>query len=117
MRSIRVGWLSKSQRAVNPRGPPPPGRGEEADDDAADPKRGGTEVYDPGGDDAEDDDVMPLSIHSIAARAKTAVAGVPVALSAPGSRVKLEWPVNHKYEYFDAYVTRLPLFNPERRTA
>ena len=35
----------------------------------------------------------------------------------PGSLVKLELPVNHRYEYFDAAITRLPLFNPERRTA
>jgi hypothetical protein len=25
--------------------------------------------------------------------------------------------VAHRYEYFDAQVTRLPLFNPPRRTA
>jgi aminomethyltransferase len=46
-----------------------------------------------------------------------ALARVPLALSAPGSRVKLELPVAHRYEYFDAYVTRPPLFNPQRRTA
>ena len=46
-----------------------------------------------------------------------ALARVPLALAAPGSRVKLEMPVAHRYEYFDAYVTRPPLFNPQRRTA
>jgi aminomethyltransferase len=46
-----------------------------------------------------------------------ALARVPLGLTAPGSRVKLELPVAHRYEYFDAYVTRLPLFNPQRRTA
>ena len=46
-----------------------------------------------------------------------ALARVPLALTAPGSRVKLELPVAHRYEYFDAHVTRLPLFNPPRRTA
>jgi aminomethyltransferase len=46
-----------------------------------------------------------------------ALARVPLALTAPGSRVKLELAVHHKYEYFDAHVTRLPLFNPPRRTA
>jgi aminomethyltransferase len=35
----------------------------------------------------------------------------------PGSTVKLELPVNHRYEYFEAAVTRLPLYNPDRRTA
>ena len=46
-----------------------------------------------------------------------ALARVPLALAAPGSKVKLELPVSHRYEYFDAYVTRPPLFNPQRRTA
>jgi aminomethyltransferase len=46
-----------------------------------------------------------------------ALARVPVDRSAPGSRVKLELAVSHRYEYFDAHVTRPPLFNPERRTA
>ena len=46
-----------------------------------------------------------------------ALARVPLDRTAPGSRVKLEYPVNHRYEYFDAAVARLPLFNPERRTA
>jgi len=46
-----------------------------------------------------------------------ALARVPLDRSAPGSTVKLELPVNHRYEYFDAAVARLPLYNPERRTA
>jgi aminomethyltransferase len=46
-----------------------------------------------------------------------ALARVPLDRSAPGSRVKLELAVNHRYEYFDAHVARTPLFNPERRTA
>jgi aminomethyltransferase len=46
-----------------------------------------------------------------------ALARVPLDRSAPGSRVKLELAVSHRYEYFDAEVARLPLFNPERRTA
>src|SRR3954471_3934123 len=45
-----------------------------------------------------------------------ALARVPLD-SAPGSTVKLELPINHRYEYFDAAVARLPLHNPERRTA
>ena len=46
-----------------------------------------------------------------------ALARVPLSLATPGSRVKLELPVSHRYEYFDAQVARLPLFNPQRRTA
>jgi aminomethyltransferase len=46
-----------------------------------------------------------------------ALARVPLDRSALGSRVKLEMGVSHHYEYLDAYVTRTPLFNPQRRTA
>jgi aminomethyltransferase len=46
-----------------------------------------------------------------------ALARVPLDRTKPGSRVKLELAVNHRYEYFDASVARSPLFNPERRTA
>ena len=46
-----------------------------------------------------------------------ALARVPLDRASPGSRVKLELAVNHRYEYFDAAVARTPLFNPERRTA
>jgi aminomethyltransferase len=46
-----------------------------------------------------------------------ALARVPLDRTKSGSRVKLELPVNHRYEYFDAAVTRLPLYNPDRRTA
>jgi aminomethyltransferase len=45
------------------------------------------------------------------------LARVPLDRATPGSRVKLEMAVSHRYEYFDAEVTRLPLFSPERRTA
>jgi aminomethyltransferase len=45
-----------------------------------------------------------------------ALARVPLDRT-PGSTVKLELPVNHRYEYFDAAVARLPLYNPDRRTA
>ena len=46
-----------------------------------------------------------------------ALARVPLDRTKPGSRVKLELPVNHRYEYFEAAVSRLPLYNPDRRTA
>jgi len=46
-----------------------------------------------------------------------ALARVPLSRTTPGSTVKLELPVAHRYEYFDAQVARLPLLNPQRRTA
>jgi aminomethyltransferase len=69
-----------------------------------------------------DDDLKQLGyatslMYSPMLQRHIALARVPLALTAPGSRVKLELAVSHRYEYFDAYVTRLPLYNPDRRTA
>ena len=41
----------------------------------------------------------------------------PARSTGPGLAGEARARVNHRYEYFDAYVTRPPLFNPERRTA
>ena len=38
-------------------------------------------------------------------------------LAAPGTEVKLELDVNHRYEYVAARTARLPLYNPARKTA
>jgi aminomethyltransferase len=46
-----------------------------------------------------------------------ALARVPLDRQEVGSRVKLEAGVRHRYEYFDARIAKLPLFNPPRRTA
>jgi aminomethyltransferase len=46
-----------------------------------------------------------------------ALARVPLDRLDEGTHVKLEAGVRHRYEYFDARVSKLPLFNPPRRTA
>ena len=46
-----------------------------------------------------------------------ALARVRPALAAPGSTVRLEIDVNHRYEYVAAQTARLPLYNPTRKTA
>ncbi len=46
-----------------------------------------------------------------------ALARVPVASAAPGSRVNIEIPVSHRYVHVAAHTARLPLWNPERKTA
>jgi len=46
-----------------------------------------------------------------------AIARVRPDLAEPGTPVRLEFTVNHRYEQVAAHVARLPLFNPERRTA
>ena len=69
-----------------------------------------------------DDDLKQLGyatslMYSPMLQRHIALARVPLELTAPGSRVKLELAVSHRYEYFDAHVARLPLYNPDRRTA
>jgi serine/threonine protein kinase len=63
-------------------GPTDQWRGDDDDDDLLEVPRAGTEVYDPGDDEDEDDDSSleigpsgPLSIHSIAARARSSPSG------------------------------------------
>ncbi len=46
-----------------------------------------------------------------------AIARVRPDLAEPGTRVKLEFTVDHHYEQVAAHVARLPLYNPERKTA
>ncbi len=45
------------------------------------------------------------------------IARVPVGLAAPGSKVNLEIPINHRYVHVAAETARLPLYNPQRKTA
>jgi aminomethyltransferase len=45
------------------------------------------------------------------------IARVPLGLAAPGSQVNLEIPVNHRYVHVAASTARLPLYNPQRKTA
>ncbi len=42
---------------------------------------------------------------------------VPVAAAAPGCRVNLEIPINHRYVHVAAHTARLPHYNPQRKTA
>ena len=46
-----------------------------------------------------------------------AMARVRPELAAPGSEVRLEVDVNHRYEYVRARTARMPLYNPARKTA
>ena len=46
-----------------------------------------------------------------------ALARVRPDLAKPGTRVFLEFTVDHHYEQVAAHVARLPLYNPERKTA
>jgi aminomethyltransferase len=46
-----------------------------------------------------------------------ALARVRPDLARVGTRVNLEFTVNHRYVQVGAHVARLPFFNPERKTA
>jgi aminomethyltransferase len=46
-----------------------------------------------------------------------ALARVRPDLAAPGTKLNLEFTINHRYQQVGAHVARLPLFNPERKTA
>jgi aminomethyltransferase len=42
---------------------------------------------------------------------------VPPAAAAPGCKVNLEIPINHRYVHVAAHTARLPHYNPQRKTA
>jgi aminomethyltransferase len=46
-----------------------------------------------------------------------AIARIRPDMAEPGTTVKLELTVDHHYEQVAAHVARLPLYNPERKTA
>jgi aminomethyltransferase len=70
-------------------------------------------VYD---DDLEQIGFATSLMYSPQLQRHIAIARVPMDRR-PGDRVKLEWPVAHRYEYVDAIVSPLPHFDPPRRTA
>ena len=56
-------------------------------------------------------------MYSPALQRHIAMARVRPNFAAKGSRVNLELTINHQYQTVSAEVARLPLFNPERKTA
>ena len=46
-----------------------------------------------------------------------ALARIRPDLATPGTRVNLEFTINHRYVQVGAEVARTPLFNPARKTA
>lgn len=69
-----------------------------------------------------DDDVRQVGyatsfMYSPMLQRHIAMARVRPELAKPGSSVRLEVDVNHRYEYVKARTARLPLYNPARKTA
>ena len=68
-------------------------------------------------DDAERIGYATILMYSPMLQRHIAMARVRPDLARTGSRVNLELTVNHEYRTVGAEVARLPLFNPERKTA
>jgi aminomethyltransferase len=69
-----------------------------------------------------DDDVQRVGyatsfMYSPVLQRHIALARVRPDLAAPGTKLNLEFTINHRYVQVGAHVARLPLFNPERKTA
>ncbi len=71
-------------------------------------------VYD---DDMQQVGYASSSMYSPMLQRHIAIARVRPNLARPGTRVRLEIDVNHRYEYVAAETARLPLYNPDRKTA
>lgn len=71
-------------------------------------------VYD---DDVERVGYATSFMYSPMVQANIALARVRPELAKPGTRVNLEFTINHRYVQVGANVTRLPLYNPERKTS
>jgi glycine cleavage system aminomethyltransferase T len=56
------------------------------------------------------------SMYSPVLQRHIAIARIRPDLAKPGTPVQLEFTIDHRYELIGAEVTRLPMFNPERRT-
>ncbi len=69
-----------------------------------------------------DDDVQRVGyatsfMYSPMLQRHIALARVRPELAQPGTKVNLEFTINHRYVQVGAHVARLPLYNPERKTA
>ena len=73
-------------------------------------------VYDGGGDQRQVGYATSF-MYSPMLQRHIAIARVRPEFSKPGTGVKLEFTVDHHYEQVAAHVARLPLYNPERKTA
>jgi aminomethyltransferase len=56
-------------------------------------------------------------MYSPMVQANIAIARVRPELAKPGTKVNLEFTIDHRYEQVGAHVTRLPFYNPERKTS
>ena len=79
-----------------------------------DPSGGGMMLYD---DNEENIGHVTSFVYSPVLQRHIGIARVAPPHSAPGAMVSLEVTIDHRYDTVAAEVTRLPHFNPARKTA
>jgi aminomethyltransferase len=78
------------------------------------PEHGGMMLYN---DDIERIGYTPSFVYSPILQRHIGIARVRPEHAEVGSRVGLEVTIDHRYEVVDSYVTKLPFYNPPRKTA
>lgn len=78
------------------------------------PEQGGMMLYD---DDVKRAGYSSSFMYSPILQRHIGIAKVRPELSTPGTKVQLELTIDHRYDLVDAVVTRLPFYNPPRKTA
>ncbi|MGD2102136.1 MAG: aminomethyltransferase family protein, partial [Acidimicrobiia bacterium] len=78
------------------------------------PEHGGMMIYD---DDLERIGWTSSFVYSPVLQRHVGIAHVDPAHAASGTKVGLEVTIDHRYEVVDAHVTRLPFYDPPRKTA
>ncbi len=78
------------------------------------PEHGGMMIYDA---NLERIGYTPSFVYSPILQRHIGIARLRPQHSAPGSRVGLELSIDHRYEVVDAHVSKLPFYDPPRKTA
>ncbi|HSM43923.1 MAG TPA: aminomethyltransferase family protein [Acidimicrobiia bacterium] len=78
------------------------------------PVHGGMMIYD---ERIEHIGYVPSFVYSPVVQQHIGIARIRPEHAAPGTKVGLEVTIDHRYEVVDSHVTRLPFFDPPRRTA
>jgi aminomethyltransferase len=78
------------------------------------PEHGGMMIYD---DNVERIGYTPSFVYSPMMQRHIGIARVRPEHAAPGSEVGLELTIDHRYDMVKAQVTRLPFYNPPRKTS
>ncbi|RPI21435.1 MAG: aminomethyl transferase family protein [Actinobacteria bacterium] len=78
------------------------------------PEQGGMMLYD---DEAKRAGYASSFMYSPLLQRHIGISKVRPELAEPGTRVQLEVTIDHRYDLVDAAVTRLPFYNPPRKTA